>query len=699
LGQSVAISGRTAIVGAPYFTAPNGSEGGRGRAFIYQQTDAGEWVLADSFAHDDETTTATVWSATDSDRFGSSVAIDGDTAVVGAPCYDIGSNTTCDGAVYVYERDASGSWSFKTRLETGSWDMFGLSVSVSGDRIAVGAPDYDVRTTDGASTTLTNMGAAYIYARDANDAWNQTKKIMVFQNDDWVPPSFGNFGYSVSISGDTFVIGAPRYRPTVDGAGVADAGAAYVYEYKTNQSGVLAWQQTARLENPTTPWQYDYFGASVSTDGQTVVVGCPACDYDATGNYYRGDSGLAFVWERKGDQTWPTAANQTLPATPAGWSDRLGQSVSVRDNVLVVGVPQSGNGRQGIGKALVYKKDSEWTLYKELTPGDADSADGSGDGFGSAVATSGTQLIVGAPYADTYDTNYGAAYLYGFGQCYAQGPESGSCTCGFGSSNDESGNCVSSESIIPAGSFQRAGATVTITRSMAMMKTEVTQGLWKEISGGVNPSYFPNCDGAGGDSCPVEKVNWFSAAGFANALTAAKNAADGTSLTPCYTITGCSSDDWRDGSASGCTVSFADTSDPLSCTGYRLPTEAEWEYAYRAGTTTVYYNGDSEAGLEDIAWYSANSSNTTHPVSQKDPNAWGLYDMSGNVSEWTWDRSGDYPGVIIDYTGPQEGDNRVLRGGSWGDSAGGVAAAHRNIYFPPDNRNLNYGFRLTRTLP
>jgi formylglycine-generating enzyme required for sulfatase activity len=100
----------------------------------------------------------------------------------------------------------------------------------------------------------------------------------------------------------------------------------------------------------------------------------------------------------------------------------------------------------------------------------------------------------------------------------------------------------------------------------------------------------------------------------------------------------------------------------------RLPTEAEWEYACRAGTTTTYYSGDSEADLDKVGWYAANSKNTTHPVGQKAPNAFGLYDMHGNVWQWCQDWYGaDYYGKAPNENpeGPAQGDVRLVRGGSW----------------------------------
>ena len=203
--------------------------------------------------------------------------------------------------------------------------------------------------------------------------------------------------------------------------------------------------------------------------------------------------------------------------------------------------------------------------------------------------------------------------------------------------------------------------SVTITRPFCMNSTEVTQAEWQAVMGS-NPSKFTSC----GANCPVEQVSWEDAVAYANALSRREG------LPECY---------------AGSTFSG------LSCKGYRLPTEAEWEYAARAGTTGATYGN-----LDSVAWYDENSGSATHPVGQKQPNAWGLYDMLGNVWEWTGDWYRTYPGTVTDPLGAGAGSYRVIRGGSWIGLARGARAAHR-LYDTPGGRGYYLGFRLSRTAP
>lgn len=131
---------------------------------------------------------------------------------------------------------------------------------------------------------------------------------------------------------------------------------------------------------------------------------------------------------------------------------------------------------------------------------------------------------------------------------------------------------------------------------------------------------------------------------------------------------------------------------------YRLPTEAEWEYACRAGSTGAYCFGDREQELGRYAWFNENSNSKTHPVGQKQPNAWGLYDMHGNVWEWVYDWYGSYSeSAQSNPSGPTSGSTRVFRGGSWRSDADVCRSAFRNDWLP-GGRDGHLGFRLARTV-
>jgi len=222
--------------------------------------------------------------------------------------------------------------------------------------------------------------------------------------------------------------------------------------------------------------------------------------------------------------------------------------------------------------------------------------------------------------------------------------------------------------------------TVTLTRAFLLQATEVTQGEYEALIG-FNPSEFTAC----GASCPVESVSWYDAIAYANAFSVAEG------LPACY--------DARGAVVGGATV--------YDCVGYRLPTESEWEYAARAGTTTATYLGDlsgnpyscdPQPSLDSIAWFCGNSFSTPQPVGGKSPNAWGLYDMLGNVWEWTSDWYDAYPGSVTDPVGPSIGSFRVVRGGSWDYYAQFARSAGRSIGSPA-LRYSNFGFRLARSLP
>ena len=216
---------------------------------------------------------------------------------------------------------------------------------------------------------------------------------------------------------------------------------------------------------------------------------------------------------------------------------------------------------------------------------------------------------------------------------------------------------------LPGRNFNELDGRVSITRDFYLGVTEVTQSQFEMLMRR-NPSFFQGVKVNGNSGAhPVESVTWNDAVEFCRRLSELP-------------------DEKKAGRS------------------YRLPTEAEWEYSCRAGSATAFCFGDSSKSLGDYAWYEENSPKSTRQVGQKKPNAWGLYDMHGNVSEWCSDWYGVvYPkGRLADPTGPKEGAGRVVRGGCYGSLDLFCESGYRDAAEPSDPRD-DIGFRVLLVIP
>ena len=416
-GRTVAISGDTMVVGVPNedsnqttittTASTNNSAVDSGAVYVYVRSGT-SWALQAYIK---------AGNSSAGDSFGSSVAIDGDTIVVGAPLEDgsqssisasfpVFSFATSSGAAYVYTRSGT-TWTMQnyikpTNNEAG--DLFGTSVAVSNDTIVVGAPAEESNTTGTSTTASSNnssvgAGAAYVFKRAAS-TWTQQSYLKAATNKTNV-----KFGSAVAVDVDSIIVGAPGDSSNVSGvvngtggsssSGSTSSGAAYVFKRSAS-----TWAQEAYLKEGTTV-AGDQFGTSVSISGETAVVGAP---------FETSNTGSAYVFARS-TATWSQEAY--LKSPNADTNDKFGTSVSVRSNLILIGSPgesssltsvtqgsgtSGDNGASSAGAAHLYRKSgASWPQLAFLKAPNS----GAGDAFGSSVAISGSTLAVGAPLEDS----------------------------------------------------------------------------------------------------------------------------------------------------------------------------------------------------------------------------------------------------------------------------------------------------------
>ena len=351
------------------------------------------------------------------DNLGYSVAISGDTAVVGMPFEGSG------GAAYIYVRSA-GVWAQQAKLTASNReanDKFGYSVAITGDTVVIGAPGEASSSTTQGDNSASGAGAVYVFTRTTG-TWTQTAYLKALN-----PGAGDNFGGAVAVSssGDTVVIGAPwedGSTPGVNGAineSATDSGAAYVF---TLSAGNWTQQAYLKASNPggavedfmAIPPIFTYgdnFGASVAISGNTVVVGAAGESSSTTGvnptpNELADSAGAAYVFTRSGT-TWSQQA--FLKASNAGMSDGFGNAVAISGDTVVVGASneasssttQTDNNAFGAGAAYVFTRSvTTWSQQAYLKA----SNPGSGDNFGSAVAIATDTVVIGAKGEDSSTT-------------------------------------------------------------------------------------------------------------------------------------------------------------------------------------------------------------------------------------------------------------------------------------------------------
>ena len=397
-GISVAVDGNTAVVGA-YKDDDDGTNSGSVHVFTRSPSTA-PWSWAAKLTADD---------AAENDEFGISVAVHGDTIVVGAHQNDADQNDNDEGAAYIFTK-VSGVWGQKAKLtadDAAANDKFGISVAVHDETVVVGAHLENANDDDQVITDDVNdSGAAYVFTK-VSGVWSQVAKLSASDG-----AATDEFGYSIAVDGDTIVVGAHLENANDDDVDntddVADSGAAYVFT-KPESGGWADATETAKL-TAFGAAESDEFGISVTVHGDTVVVG--AHKYDVGVGTEKANAGAAYVFIKPTGGPWADGTETAkLIASDAMRGDEFGIAVAVDDNedTIVVGAYLDDDNGDNAGSAYVFTQDSgEWSQKTKLTG----PSRGRDDWLGYSVAVAGDTVLAGAYQSNISGPDSDAVYLW-----------------------------------------------------------------------------------------------------------------------------------------------------------------------------------------------------------------------------------------------------------------------------------------------
>jgi hypothetical protein len=361
------------------------------------------------------------------DRFGWSVAISGNYAIVGAYGDDFGASDPNMGSAYIFEKTGIADWTFVQKIfnsDQDDYDRFGWSVAIDGDIAVIGAYAEDHDVSDGAP--LSSAGSVYVFERDGGGVWNQTQKIVPSDRE-----AGDEFGWSVAISGSTLIVGSHYDNEDEDDLNyMYHAGSAYIFD----RLGDGTWIQSQKIVGSGRSVDIDFpdggggaedlsdqFGCDVDIHGDKIIVGSYHHDYDALGGSPIHETGTAYIFERSLG-TWSEVAK--LQNSDRALEDRFGWSVGIDGNIAIVGAYTEDENEAGAstlanaGSVYLFERDGggTWSQIQKIVPSDR----ANGDRFGYDLSIDGETFIVGAIRANTDAlgagllSDAGAAYTYAY---------------------------------------------------------------------------------------------------------------------------------------------------------------------------------------------------------------------------------------------------------------------------------------------